>query len=159
LYDDQAILFESVARDYSPELVKETLAITWESTAHLPKIAWKTGTSYGRKDAWSIGYNKHYTVGIWEGNFSGAGIPELSGANIATPFLFKIFNTIDYNNDGDWYHQPKDCDIRIVCSETGLPPSDHCKDRVTDYFIPMVPSPKKCDNIQEIAVSEDEKIS
>jgi penicillin-binding protein 1C len=154
----------STAADF---MINETLSkinrpdfpLTWESTTHLPKIAWKTGTSYGRKDAWSIGYDKHFTVGIWVGNFSGAGIPELSGANIATPLLFKIFNTIDYDNDGDWYHQPKDCDIRIVCSETGLLPSDHCKNRVTDYFIPMVSSSKKCDNIQEIPVSEDEKIS
>ncbi|MBS1973391.1 MAG: penicillin-binding protein 1C, partial [Bacteroidetes bacterium] len=68
--------------------------LNWESTAHLPKIAWKTGTSYGRRDAWSIGYNKHYTVGVWAGNFSAVGVPELSGANIATPLLFKIFNTI-----------------------------------------------------------------
>ncbi|HEX3767490.1 MAG TPA: penicillin-binding protein 1C, partial [Puia sp.] len=59
--------------------------LNWQSTAHLPKIAWKTGTSYGRRDAWSIGYNRHYTVGVWCGNFSATGIPELSGATTATP--------------------------------------------------------------------------
>ena len=73
--------------------------ISWSSTIHLPKIAWKTGTSYGRRDAWSIGYNKKYTVGVWLGNFSGSSIPELSGATIATPLLFKIFNTLDYGAD------------------------------------------------------------
>jgi penicillin-binding protein 1C len=133
--------------------------LNWESTAHLPKIAWKTGTSYGRRDAWSIGYNKHYTVGIWVGNFSALGIPELSGANVATPLLFKIFNTIDYNNDEEWFQQPKDCDTRIVCSETGMAPDVHCTNLVTDYFIPMVSPARKCDNLQEIAVSADEKIS
>ena len=148
-------------------MINETLSkinrpdfpLNWSSTAHLPKIAWKTGTSYGRKDAWSIGYNKNYTVGIWVGNFSGPGIPELSGANVATPLLFKIFNTIDYDNDGDWYRQPKDCSIRMVCAETGLPPSDHCNDLITDYFIPLVSPSGKCDNMEEIAVSPDEKIS
>lgn len=133
--------------------------LNWESTVHLPKIAWKTGTSYGRRDAWSIGYNKHYTVGVWAGNFSALGIPELSGANIATPLLFKIFNTIDYDTDEEWFQQPKDCDIRTVCSETGLVPGEHCHDLSTDYFIPMISSAKKCDNVREFIVSEDEKIS
>jgi len=133
--------------------------LNWESTVHLPKIAWKTGTSYGRRDAWSIGYNKHYTVGVWAGNFSALGIPELSGANIATPLLFKIFNTIDYDADEEWFQQPKDCDTRIVCSETGLMPDEHCTNLITDYFLPMISPSKKCDNMQEIAISADEKIS
>jgi penicillin-binding protein 1C len=133
--------------------------LNWESTAHLPKIAWKTGTSYGRRDAWSIGYNKHYTVGVWIGNFSALGIPELSGANVATPLLFKIFNTIDYDTDEEWFQQPKDCDIRMVCSETGLLPDEHCNDLSTDYFIPMISPAKKCDNIKEMIVSADEKMT
>jgi penicillin-binding protein 1C len=133
--------------------------LNWAVTERMPKIAWKTGTSYGRKDAWSIGYNKNYTVGIWTGNFSGVGVAELSGANIATPLLFKIFNTIDYDSDEEWFTQPKDCDIRMVCSETGLVPSDHCTSLVTDYFIPLISSTKICSNRQEIMISADEKIS
>ena len=133
--------------------------LSWSATEHMPKIAWKTGTSYGRRDAWSIGYNKNFTVGVWVGNFSGVGIADLSGANIATPLLFKIFNTIDYDNDRDWFAQPADCDIRQVCSETGLPPSSHCSNRVTDYFIPLISSTKNCDNQQEIAIGPDEKVS
>jgi penicillin-binding protein 1C len=133
--------------------------LNWASTEHMPKIAWKTGTSYGRRDAWSIGYNKKYTVGIWAGNFSALGIPELSGANIATPLLFKIFNTIDYDSDEEWFTQPKDCDIRMVCSETGRPPGDRCQNTVTDYFIPLISTSQLCDNMQEVAISADEKIS
>ncbi|HEX9511422.1 MAG TPA: penicillin-binding protein 1C [Puia sp.] len=148
-------------------MINETLSkvnrpdfpLNWESTMHLPKIAWKTGTSYGRRDAWSIGYNKRYTVGIWVGNFSGLGVPELSGANVATPLLFTVFNTIDYDDDQTWFAQPKDCDIRMVCSETGLPPGDHCTNLVTDYFIPLISPSRKCDNRQEVYVSADEKIS
>jgi len=133
--------------------------VNWTSTVHLPKIAWKTGTSYGRRDAWSIGYNKKYTVGIWVGNFSGVGVPELSGANVATPLLFTVFNTIDYNDDESWFSQPADCDIRMVCTETGLPPADFCGHLVTDYFVPLVSPSRKCDNMQEVFVSPDEKIS
>jgi penicillin-binding protein 1C len=133
--------------------------LNWQSTEHMPKIAWKTGTSYGRRDAWSIGYNKNYTVGVWVGNFSGVGVSDLSGANVATPLLFKIFNTIDYDSNSEWFSPPGDCEQRQVCSETGLPPSDHCTHIVMDYFIPMISSTKKCDNWQEIMVSPDEKIS
>jgi penicillin-binding protein 1C len=133
--------------------------INWQTTAHLPKIAWKTGTSYGRRDAWSIGYNSHYTVGVWVGNFSGQGSPSLSGASVATPLLFQVFNTIDYDNGQEWFHQPPGCDTRIVCSETGLPPSDHCTDLVSDYFIPLVSSSETCHNWEKRAVSPDEKMS
>jgi penicillin-binding protein 1C len=133
--------------------------VNWQTTVHLPKIAWKTGTSYGRRDAWSIGYNKKYTVGIWVGNFSGVGIPELSGANVATPLLFTVFNTIDYDDDASWFAQPGDCDIRKVCTETGLPPGDYCDHVITDYFIPLVSPGRKCDNMQEMYVSPDEKVS
>ena len=146
-------------------MINETLSkvnrpdfpLNWQSTEHMPKIAWKTGTSYGRRDAWSIGYNKQFTVGVWTGNFSAQGIPELSGANIATPLLFKIFNTVDYDSDQDWFSQPKDCDIRQVCSETGLPPNDYCTNIVTDYFIPLVSTGSKCNNMEEIMVSAGEK--
>lgn len=131
----------------------------WQATERMPKIAWKTGTSYGRRDAWSIGYNKNYTVGVWAGNFSGIGVPDLSGTNTATPLLFKIFNTIDYDSNQEWYSQPADCDIRQVCSETGLLPADHCTNKVIDYFIPLISPTARCNNMQEIITSPDEKIS
>jgi len=133
--------------------------LNWQATEHMPKIAWKTGTSYGRRDAWSIGYNKNYTIGVWVGNFSGVGVADLSGANVATPLLFKIFNTIDYDSDAGWFDLPDDCEQRKVCSETGLLPTDHCSNVVMDYFIPMISSTKQCDNWQETMVSADEKIS
>lgn len=140
-------------------LARPDLPINWEASMHTPRIAWKTGTSYGKRDAWSIGYNKNYTIGVWVGNFSGVGVPELNGANIATPLLFKIFNTIDYNSPNDWYNMPKECGIRLVCSETGKLPSDFCKHTIMDYFIPLASPAQYCDNMKEIAVSADEKTS
>jgi len=133
--------------------------LNWQATEHMPKIAWKTGTSYGRRDAWSIGYNKNYTIGVWVGNFSGVGVADLSGANVATPLLFKIFNTVDYDSGAGWFDLPDDCEQRKVCSETGLLPTDHCSNIVMDYFIPMISSTKQCDNWEETMVSADEKIS
>jgi len=133
--------------------------LTWTATERMPRIAWKTGTSYGRRDAWSVGYNKAFTVGVWCGNFSGAGVPELSGANIATPLLFKIFNSIDYDSDEEWFEPPKGCELRQVCSETGLPPGPNCTNLIADFFIPLVSSTKVCGHLQEVKVSQDSSIS
>jgi penicillin-binding protein 1C len=133
--------------------------LNWTATEHMPKIAWKTGTSYGRKDAWSIGYNKNYTVGVWVGNFSGLGVAELSGANTATPLLFKIFNTIDYDSNEGWYEPPEQCQLRQVCSESGLPPGPFCTNLISDYFIPLSSSTMVCHHLQEIKVSPDSSLS
>jgi len=133
--------------------------LNWSATEKMPKIAWKTGTSYGRRDAWSIGFNKNYTVGVWCGNFSGVGVADLSGAEIATPLLFKIFNTIDYDSDEEWFSPPTDCEQRKVCSETGFVPGPYCTNLVLDEFIPLISSTKQCNNRQEVLLSADEKIS
>jgi penicillin-binding protein 1C len=148
-----------IINDILSKVNRPDFPLNWQSTERMPKIAWKTGTSYGRRDAWSIGYNKNYTVGVWVGNFSGVGVPDLNGSNTATPLLFKIFNTIDYDSDAEWFTMPKGCESRMVCSETGLLPSDHCHNLVMDYFIPLISSTTKCNNIQEVLVSADEKIS
>jgi penicillin-binding protein 1C len=55
-------------------------------------VAWKTGTSYGHRDAWSIGITPRYTIGVWTGNFDGKGIPGLVGAEVAAPILFAVLN-------------------------------------------------------------------
>jgi len=148
-----------IINDILSKVNRPDFPLNWQSTERMPKVAWKTGTSYGRRDAWSIGYNKNYTIGIWVGNFSGIGVPDLNGSNTATPLLFKIFNTIDYDSDEEWFTMPKDCETRMVCSETGLPPSDHCEHLVMDYFIPLISSTAKCNNIKEVLISADEKIS
>jgi penicillin-binding protein 1C len=164
---DSASKKEEIISPEAAYLITETLSkvgrpdfpINWTATEHMPKIAWKTGTSYGRRDAWSIGYNKNYTVGVWCGNFSGVGAPDLSGANTATPLLFKIFNTIDYDSNSDWYEPPPGCELRQVCSETGLPPGPYCTNLISDYFFPLVSTTKTCTHLQEVKVSPDSSIS
>jgi penicillin-binding protein 1C len=133
--------------------------LNWQSTEHMPKISWKTGTSYGRRDAWSIGYNNKYTVGVWLGNFSGTSVESLSGANTATPLLFRIFNTIDYDSDQEWFSMPADCADRLVCSETGLAPQEFCHNIISDYYIPLVSATTACNHMREVIVSADEKLS
>jgi penicillin-binding protein 1C len=55
-------------------------------------IAFKTGTSYGHRDAWAIGYTTRFTVGVWVGRADGTPNPGRSGANTAAPLLFSVFD-------------------------------------------------------------------
>jgi penicillin-binding protein 1C len=125
----------------------------FESSQHLPHIAWKTGTSYGRRDAWSIGYNPDYTVGVWAGNFDGTGIADLSGSDVAAPILFKMFNMLNYKKNPRWFKESKDIDYRLVCSESGCPPNEFCENLVMDHYIPSVSSNKKCNHFVEVIVN------
>lgn len=148
------MLHETLSKIDRPDL-----PLNWTATESLPRIAWKTGTSYGRRDAWSMGYNKTYTIGVWVGNFSGKGSPDLSGATIATPLLFRLFNAIDKESHTDWFTPPDGMEQRKVCAETGLVPNDYCEQIVLDYFIPLTSSTLVCNNRQEIMISPDEKTS
>ncbi len=123
------------------------------------KVAWKTGTSFGRRDAWSIGFNKNYTVGVWVGNFDGTGKSELSGSEMATPLLFEIFNAIDYFNRTEWFVAPASVDFRLVCSESGNLPSSFCDNTVIDMFLPGISSTEHCEHLKEVYVNADSSLS
>ncbi|WP_192822839.1 penicillin-binding protein 1C [Rufibacter sp. LB8] len=141
------------------QLQRPDLPHNAQNSAYLPKIAWKTGTSYGRKDAWSIGYNQNYTIGVWVGNFSGEGVPELNGTETATPLLFSLFNTIDYNSTKSWYQAPKSVGFRSVCPESGLPVNSFCQDLVIDTYIPGTSGVNKCAHLKQVTVSVDGKFA
>ncbi len=81
------------------------------------KIAWKTGTSFGNRDAWAIGTNSRYVVGVWVGNASGEGRPTLTGVTSAAPILFDVFNLLPRQR---WFATPiKDLDEVEVCALSG----------------------------------------
>jgi penicillin-binding protein 1C len=141
------------------QIKRPDLPNNFDYSYRLPKIAWKTGTSFGRRDAWSIGYNKKYTVGVWVGNFSGEGVPELSGAEMATPLLFQIFNSIDYNSSVNWFAQPKGIKQRQVCAESGDLASEFCSNKILDYNITGVSHARKCTHLKKVFVSLSESMS
>jgi penicillin-binding protein 1C len=145
--------------DILAQRIRPDLPMGYESSLHLPKIAWKTGTSYGRRDAWSIGYNKDYTVGVWVGNFSGQGSPALTGTDIATPLLFDLFNALAYNSPNNWTAPPASLDFRLVCAETGLVPGDFCPDQLIDYYLPGISTARHCEHQKEALVSADGLVS
>jgi penicillin-binding protein 1C len=96
-------------------------------------IAWKTGTSYGLRDAWSIGTTPEYTVGVWCGNATGEGVSGLSGTQTAAPIMFEIFGVLDIVK---WFDKPfislKQID---VCVEDGYLATDICESKKIDMPI------------------------
>jgi penicillin-binding protein 1C len=86
-------------------------------------IALKTGTSYGRRDAWSIGYDPRYTIGVWIGNAGGRGAPELIGGAVAAPLVEALADVLP---KGPWLPRPPRVADVAVCALSGLSPNDHC---------------------------------
>lgn len=101
--------------------------IDWHLIGSVRKVAWKTGTSYGYRDAWAVGVTADYAVGVWVGNAQGQGVPGLTGARTAGPVMFDVFNLLParertdaYSKDG-WFLEPAPSDgISLeVCHESG----------------------------------------
>ncbi|HVD98255.1 MAG TPA: penicillin-binding protein 1C [Cytophagaceae bacterium] len=161
--NEKASLFSPMAAymitDILIQITRPDLPYNYQSTYHVPTIAWKTGTSYGRRDAWSIGYNKKYTIAVWVGNFSGEGVPELTGADIATPLLFELFNNIEYNAANNWFFKPDDLKFRFVCPESGKLPGEYCEHTLVDYYIPNVSSAEQCAHVKPVNVDIEERYS
>ncbi|MCX6153628.1 MAG: penicillin-binding protein 1C [Candidatus Kapabacteria bacterium] len=147
------MIAEILAKSPRPDLL-----YGYQSLQDIPLIAWKTGTSYGRRDAWSIGFNPEYTVAVWSGNFTGAPCVELTGAEVSTPLMFEIFRYINRNNK-TWFHKPENVLSRLVDEQTGLLPGEFTKNTVEDYYIPMVSTMEVSNNLVKVFVSLDEQIA
>lgn len=72
----------------------------WALTRDAPAVAWKTGTSYGHRDAWAVGFSGRHTVGVWVGNFDGTPVTGISGSEHAAPLLFDIFRALEPGGTG-----------------------------------------------------------
>jgi penicillin-binding protein 1C len=81
--------------DVLTEVKRPDLPESWRLARDVPAIAWKTGTSYGHRDAWAIGLSEHYTIGVWTGNPDGRGSPGISGAEHAAPLLLDLFRALE----------------------------------------------------------------
>ncbi len=97
----------------------------WEFYASTKNIAWKTGTSFGFRDAWAVGVSPQYFVGVWVGNADGEGRPGLTGLNAAAPVLFDVFNLLPA---GEWFRAPYDEMVDLaVCHESGYRAGPDCE--------------------------------
>ena len=97
----------------------------WQQFSSSHKIAWKTGTSFGNRDAWSVGVTPEYVVAVWVGNASGEGRPGLTGIGVAAPILFDIFKSLPATS---WFRTPVEEMVKIpVCRYSGYRASSICE--------------------------------
>lgn len=88
------------------------------------ELAWKTGTSFGGRDAWAVGVTQDYVVGVWVGNATGEGRPLLTGVESAAPILFDVFRLFPKAN---WFTIPyNDLEEKKVCKQSGYLAQENC---------------------------------
>ncbi|MDB2385631.1 penicillin-binding protein 1C, partial [Polaribacter sp.] len=121
------LTFESLLKVNRPDESQN-----WDFFNSTEKVAWKTGTSFGFRDAWAIGVTKNYVVGVWVGNADGEGRPGLVGVETAAPILFDVFDKLP---NTDWFQKPYDEMTKIdICSKSGHRASLHCEGIVQQYI-------------------------
>jgi penicillin-binding protein 1C len=107
------------------EVSRPDAELQWQQFSSSNKIAWKTGTSFGNRDAWSIGVTPQYVVAVWAGNASGEGRPGLTGVGVAAPVLFDIFKTLPPTT---WFKTPEEALMQApVCRYSGYRAASICE--------------------------------
>lgn len=96
----------------------------WKNFASAMNLSWKTGTSFGFRDAWAVGVNAEYVIGVWVGNADGEGRPGLVGTRAAAPILFEVASLIPTARR---FYEPEEEMISIkVCHKSGFRASEFC---------------------------------
>ncbi len=106
----------------------------WETFQSCRPIAWKTGTSFGYRDAWAVGITPKYTIGVWVGNADGEGRPGVIGLHAAAPIMFDALRMLD--DHGSWWAPPYDAlPAKLVCRESGWLATSACLQIDTTYMV------------------------
>ena len=114
----------------------------WQQFNSAKPLPWKTGTSYGHRDAWAVGISPNYTIGVWVGNADGEGKNSLTGVSKAGPILFDVANRLDI---GRFFDEPIDDLIPTVsCSKSGYLASTYCESIDTIYSVAESQKSKPC---------------
>ena len=102
-------------------------------------VAWKTGTSWGFRDAWSAGVFGPYVLAVWIGRFDGEGNPAYVGVQAAAPLFFQIIDAIAAEDRGliePVFRNPLNLTRVEVCAASGDLPNVHCPMKATTWFVP-----------------------
>ncbi|MDO6759004.1 penicillin-binding protein 1C [Tamlana sp. 2_MG-2023] len=106
------------------ELNRPGIDNSWRYFESAQEIAWKTGTSFGNRDAWSVGVTSNYVVGVWVGNADGEGRPGMTGVSAAAPVMFDLFDVLPKS---EWFLAPLDDVLETkICTKSGQLASDIC---------------------------------
>jgi penicillin-binding protein 1C len=124
--------------------------------SHSAPVYWKTGTSHGFRDAWSIAVFDHHVLGVWVGNFDGRANPAFIGRTAAGPLLFQIIDSLraKWPEPTVQHQPPPGANLKRVefCALSGDLPNRFCTHHVEGWFIPGVSPIKTCDVHREVLV-------
>jgi penicillin-binding protein 1C len=127
------------------DLRRPDLPDSWDVTRDVPAVAWKTGTSYGHRDAWAIGWSNRFTIGVWVGNFDGTPVQGIAGSRHAGPLLFDLFRVAEGAGGagaaaGGLGRTARPPGLRIetvaVCAESRQLPGPFCPTRLAVPYLP-----------------------
>ena len=145
------LTFEALAKANRPE--EES---SWMDFSSGRKIAWKTGTSWGNRDAWSVGVTRDYVVGVWVGNSDGEGRAQMTGVGYAAPVMFDVFAALPPSR---WFRKPVEDMVPIeVCRQSGRPASRICPDRDTVWVPDIEKRPDECRYHRVVHLDADERM-
>ena len=128
----------------------------WRQYSDQWPLSWKTGTSYGQRDAWAVGVSPQWTVAVWAGNFNGQGNANISGAAIAGPLLFDLYRSLPKDPAKASFVKPQD-DLKEIeiCAKTGFKAAENCPEKLwTEAPLHMKPL-RLCPYHKRIFVSND----
>jgi len=152
-------------RVFSPEAAFLTLdmlgktprpGMTNADLARTAPVFWKTGTSHGFRDAWSVAVFDHFVLAVWIGNFDGKRNASFIGRTAAAPLLFQMIDGLRTREPARFQpHLPApELNLKRVefCSVSGQLPTSHCPHRTESWFIPGISPIATCDVHREVLV-------
>lgn len=157
-FSHEPILFHAGSIWHTFDAIKELNrpdVTDWRVFSSSRKVAWKTGTSFGNRDAWAVGATPEYVVGIWVGNADGEGRPELTGAKYAAPVMFSVFNMLPNTS---WFRRPvQGFSPMTVCHESGFLKGANCPNVDTVMLYAPCAKSESCPYHKIVHLSQDEQ--
>lgn len=137
------------------DLRRPDLPGSWSLARDVPAVAWKTGTSYGHRDAWAIGLSGRYTIGVWVGNFDGRPRQGISGSEHAGPLLFDLFRAIERGSAAPRPARGARLEPIELCGLSRELPGPSCRERVTVPYLPGRSRLRQCTYHREALVDAE----
>jgi len=135
------------------QVERPDLPASWRLARDVPAVAWKTGTSYGHRDAWAVGYSGDYTIGVWVGNFDGAARQGISGAEHAAPLLFDLFRALQPGGAAAGRPAGLRIESLEVCALSHQLPGAWCPTRTRIEYLPGRSRLTRCDHHRRVRVA------
>ena len=155
---DRPVLFHAGSVWHTMDAIKELNrpdVTDWRVFSSSRKIGWKTGTSFGNRDAWAVGATPEYVVGVWVGNADGEGRPDMTGVGYAAPVMFAVYNILPNTS---WFACPQKDFVPVeLCHQSGFLRGKDCPPGDSVMLYAPCANSEPCPYHQIVHLSKDEK--